>query len=84
MPNSRARDAAGRLPPSNNWTASRLNSGVNCLRVPIGHLLGESWPRFKVSVKSGPPQYVPSGGLDLILLVVLVLALTGRLGRPAH
>jgi hypothetical protein len=28
--------------------------------------------------------YVSSGGLGLILLVVVVLALTGRLGRPAH
>jgi fumarate reductase subunit D len=28
--------------------------------------------------------YVPSGGSGLILLVVVVLALTGRLGRPTH
>jgi len=28
--------------------------------------------------------YFPSGGLGLILLVLVILALTGRLGRPAH
>ena len=28
--------------------------------------------------------YFPSGGLALILLVLLILALTGRLGRSAH
>jgi hypothetical protein len=28
--------------------------------------------------------YYPGGGLGLILLVVVILALTGRLGRPAH
>lgn len=28
--------------------------------------------------------YYPSGGLGLILLVLVILALTGRLGRPAH
>ena len=42
MPNSRAISDAGRLPLSNNCTASRLNSGVKCLRVPIRHLLGNS------------------------------------------
>ena len=40
IPSSRAMAEPGRLPFSYNWTASRLNSGVNCLRVPIGHLLG--------------------------------------------
>ena len=38
-------------------------------------------PTWSHSVNWG---YVPSGGLGLILLVVVVLALTGRLGRPAH
>jgi len=28
--------------------------------------------------------YGPSGGLGLILLVLVILALTGRFGRPAH
>jgi hypothetical protein len=28
--------------------------------------------------------YYPSGGLGIILLVLVILALTGRLGRPAH
>lgn len=28
--------------------------------------------------------YFPSGGLGLILLVLVILALTGRLGRPAR
>jgi hypothetical protein len=28
--------------------------------------------------------YYPSGGLSVILLVLVILALTGRLGRPAH
>ena len=28
--------------------------------------------------------YFPSGGLGLILLVLVILALTGRLGRPTH
>lgn len=28
--------------------------------------------------------YYPSGGLGLVLLVLVILALTGRLGRPAH
>jgi hypothetical protein len=56
MPSSRAISEPGRLPLSNNCTASRLNSGVNCLRVPIGHLLGTCCPRSKVSVKSGPPH----------------------------
>jgi len=28
--------------------------------------------------------YFPSGGLGLILLALVILALTGRLGRPAH
>ena len=28
--------------------------------------------------------YYPSGGLGLLLLVLVILALTGRLGRPAH
>jgi len=28
--------------------------------------------------------YYPSGGLGIILLVLFILALTGRLGRPAH
>lgn len=30
-----------------------ISSDVNCLRVPIGHLLGESCPRSKVSVNPG-------------------------------
>lgn len=33
----------------------RLNSGVNCLRIPIGHLLGTCCPPLKVSVKFGSP-----------------------------
>jgi hypothetical protein len=28
--------------------------------------------------------YYPSGGLGLLLLVLVILALTGRLGRTAH
>ena len=28
--------------------------------------------------------YYPSGGLGLLLLVLVILALTGRLGRPAR
>ena len=28
--------------------------------------------------------YYPSGGLSVILLVLVILAVTGRLGRPAH
>ena len=28
--------------------------------------------------------YYPSGGLSLVLLVLVILALTGRLGRSAH
>lgn len=28
--------------------------------------------------------YYPSGGLGLILLVLLILLLTGRVGGPAH
>lgn len=28
--------------------------------------------------------YYPSGGVGLILLILVILALTGRLGRPAH
>ena len=28
--------------------------------------------------------YYPSGGLSVILLVLVILALTGRLGRPAR
>jgi uncharacterized protein DUF3309 len=28
--------------------------------------------------------YFPSGGLGVILLVLVILALTGRLGRPVH
>jgi hypothetical protein len=28
--------------------------------------------------------YYPSGGLSVIILVLVILALTGRLGRPAH
>jgi len=28
--------------------------------------------------------YYPSGGLGLILLILVILALTGRLGRRAH
>ena len=28
--------------------------------------------------------YYPSGGLGLVLLVLIILTLTGRLGRPAH
>jgi Protein of unknown function (DUF3309) len=28
--------------------------------------------------------YYPSGGLGLILLVLVILALTGRLGRTVH
>jgi hypothetical protein len=28
--------------------------------------------------------YYPSGGLGLVLVVLVILALTGRLGRPAH
>jgi hypothetical protein len=34
----------------------RLNSSVNCLRIPIGHLLGTCCPPLKVSVKSGSPH----------------------------
>jgi len=37
-----------------------------------------TWPH---SVNWG---YLPSGGLGLILLVLVILALTGRLGRSAH
>jgi hypothetical protein len=28
--------------------------------------------------------YYPSGGLSLILLILVILAMTGRLGRPAR
>lgn len=28
--------------------------------------------------------YYPSGGLGVLLLILVILALTGRLGRPAH
>ena len=28
--------------------------------------------------------YYPSGGLGVLLLILVILALTGRRGRPAH
>ena len=37
-----------------------------------------TWPR------STNWEYYPSGGLAVILLVLVILALTGRLGQPAH
>jgi hypothetical protein len=44
-------------------------------------LLVGALPTWPHSVDWG---YSPSGGLGLILLVLVILALTGRLGRPAN
>ncbi len=44
-------------------------------------LLVGALPTWPHSVDWG---YFPSGGLGLILLVLVILALTGRLGRSAH
>lgn len=44
-------------------------------------LLAGALPTWPYSANWG---YYPSGGLGLILLVLIILALTGRLGRRAH
>ena len=53
------------LPLLNNWTTSRLRSGVSCLRAPMTDLLDESCLSSKISVKSWLPQNIPSLSLCL-------------------
>ena len=53
----------------------------NILIVVLVLLLVGALPTWPHSAEWG---YYPSGGLGLILLILVILALTGRLGRRAH
>jgi len=53
----------------------------NILIVLLVLLLVGALPTWPHSAEWG---YYPSGGLGLILLIMVILALTGRLGRRAH
>lgn len=53
----------------------------NILIVLLVLLLVGALPTWPHSAEWG---YYPSGGLGLILLILVILALTGRLGRRAH
>ncbi|MEP6957855.1 MAG: DUF3309 family protein [Nitrospirota bacterium] len=53
----------------------------NIVIVLLVLLLVGALPTWPHSAEWG---YYPSGGLGLILLILVILALTGRLGRRAH
>lgn len=53
----------------------------NILIVVLVLLLVGALPTWPHSAEWG---YYPSGGVGLILLILVILALTGRLGRRAH
>jgi hypothetical protein len=65
------------IPENEEWRHT-MN---NILIVLLVLLLVGALPTWPHSAEWG---YYPSGGLGLILLILVILALTGRLGRRAH
>jgi peptidoglycan/LPS O-acetylase OafA/YrhL len=64
--------------PENEEWRRKMN---NILIVLLVLLLVGALPTWPHSAQWG---YYPSGGFGLILLILVILALTGRLGRRAH
>ena len=64
------------------WTRRKMSPTMNrVVIVLLILLLVGALPTWPHSAEWG---YYPSGGLGLILLVLVILALTGRRGRAAH
>ena len=64
------------------WTRRKSRPTMNMIvAVLLILLLVGALPTWPHSAEWG---YYPSGGLGLILLVLVILALTGRRGRAAH
>jgi uncharacterized membrane protein affecting hemolysin expression len=65
------------IPENEEWRHTMNNIVIVLLVL----LLVGALPTWPHSAEWG---YYPSGGLGLILLILVILALTGRLGRRAH